>query len=648
MASLWHKIIMCGITGIYNLNNKPAKEDILRQMTEVLKIRGPDDIGFYLDENLGLGQTRLSIIDLSSAGHQPMANENKTLWIVFNGEIYNFKEIKKDLEEKGYKFKSNSDTEVILKSYEEWGIESIKKFRGMFSFAIWDNQQGKLFLVRDRAGVKPLYYYSSNGTFLFSSEIKSFHKNPHFKKEINFASLALFLQFGYILSPHTIFKDCYKVRPGHYIEVSKQGIKEIKYWDVIDYFLKEPFKSSEDEIAQELEKILIESLNYRMVSDVPVGIFLSGGIDSSLVTALLQKNSPNALNTFTVGFKEKGYDEAPYAKKIANHLKTNHHEIYCTAKDALDVIPKLSEIYDEPFGDSSGIPTYLISKFAREKIKVALSADAGDEIFCGYSRYAAIKKYYEFVNNIPQFLLSFISASIQPFSNDVIESIYKSVPGLPRQTSLAGKIYKFKNVLSYNGKNLQKIMENSSSYWPERKMKNIIAKNYEILPNNFSEFSRLKKMPILSQMQAIDYKTYLCDDIFVKVDRATMAASLEAREPLADHKLTEFMAQVPAEMKYKNGQSKYILRKILYKYVPKEFLERPKQGFEIPVGDWLKGDLKGILKEYLSEGRIKNQGIFNANQLNVDLDKFLSGKYDNPYKYWFLLIFQMWHEKWMN
>jgi len=641
---------MCGITGIWDFKDKIFPQ-LLEKMTDVLNHRGSDDSGIFIDKenDIGFGHRRLSILDLSSAGHQPMANDDQTIWITFNGEIYNFKEIRSELENKGHKFKSNSDTEVILKSYEEWEMESIKKYRGMFAFAIWDKRKEKLFLIRDRAGVKPLYYYFKNNLFLFSSELKSFHQHPKFEKEINFGALALFLQFGYILAPHTIFNNTYKLKPGHYLEIDKNGhLKETKYWDIIDYYLAEPINKPEDEIEKELEQILTESFKYRMVSDVPVGVFLSGGIDSSLVTAILQVNSKTPIKTFTIGFHEKEHNEAPHAKKIAEYLKTDHNELYCTPKDALEIIPKLSDIYDEPFGDSSGIPTYLVSKFARQKVKVALSADAGDELFCGYSGYGLLNNYYKIIKKTPSFLLYSLSFGLSLFSPDVIEGIYNFCPFLPKYTNIKGKIHKFKNVLKYGNGELSSLVKNGYSYWLEDQIEEFFKKPYHPIDNNFSEFERVKGLPIISQMQAIDYKTYLCDDIFAKVDRATMAVGLEAREPLVDHKIAEYIARVPINLKHREGESKYILRKILYKYVPRKLLERPKQGFSIPIDSWFKKDLNGILREYLSEKNIKSQGIFNEKYITKSLDRYLSGKSDSAHKFWFLLMFQMWYERWMT
>ncbi|MDD5433084.1 MAG: asparagine synthase (glutamine-hydrolyzing) [Candidatus Pacebacteria bacterium] len=642
---------MCGITGIWDFKNK-ISEGTLEKMTDCLYLRGPDDSGIFVDpkNNIGFGHRRLSILDLSPAGHQPMANDDQTIWITFNGEVYNFAEIRKELEVKDYKFKSNSDTEIIIKSYQEWGIDCIQKFRGMFAFAIWDAKKEKLFLVRDRAGVKPLYYYFDGDRFLFSSELKAFHKHPEFKKEINFSALALFLQFGYILAPYTIFENTHKVRPGHYLEVDKNGdIKETKYWDIIDFYLAEKIDKSEEGIEKELEEILTESFQYRMVSDVPVGVFLSGGIDSSLVTALLQKNSKNPIKTFTIGFNEKEYNEAPYAKKIAEHLGTDHHEFYCTAKDALEIIPKLPEIYDEPFGDSSAIPTYLVSKFARERVTVALSADAGDELFCGYSLYELLSKYYFIVQKTPPFLLSFAYFALSTFSVNFVVKVYNLFSFvLPKYTNLENKINKFKNIIKRKDNKLSVIVKNGYSYWLPDEIKLFLKKEYVTLPTNFDEYEKVKSLNIKTQMQAVDFKTYLPDDILAKVDRATMAVSLEAREPLIDHKIAEFIARVPIDLKYKNGQSKYILRKILYRYVPKELVERPKQGFAIPMDKWLKNDLKYLLEKYLSEERLREQGIFDEMYIKESLSKYLSGKSDSAYKFWFLLVFQMWYEKYFE
>jgi len=403
---------MCGISGFCDFKKK-SSENILKNMTDALIHRGPDSSGYsffeYETYQVGLGHRRLSILDLSSHGHQPMSFEN--LDIVFNGEIYNFKEIKKELLELGYSFYSNSDTEVILKSYYQWGIKAVDRFNGMFAITIYDKKENKLILIRDRVGVKPFYYYKKDSLILFSSELKSFHKYPNFEKIIDKNSLSLYLQFGYIPEPHSIFKNSYKLKAGHYIEIDlkSQKIEEIKYWDVVDFYNKPKIDISQEEAILKTEELLKSSFEYRMVSDVPVGVFLSGGYDSSLVVSILENGRNEKLNTFTIGFKEKGFDEAPYAKEVAKYLGTNHTEYYCTQKDALEIIPKLAEMYDEPFGDSSAIPTTLVSALARKSVTVSLSADGGDEIFAGYGKYTTTKQYFDKFNKISNSIKSLVN-----------------------------------------------------------------------------------------------------------------------------------------------------------------------------------------------------------------------------------------------
>jgi asparagine synthase (glutamine-hydrolysing) len=391
---------MCRIAGFWDFNYKGDYDldSVLTEMRDSLKHGGPDDAGSYIEKNLGLGlaNRRLSILDLSPLGHQPMIDDKNEIVVVFNGEIYNFQEIKKELENFGYKFKSNSDTEVVIYAYKQWGLDCLSKFRGMFAIAIWDRRSEKLILIRDRIGVKPLYYYFKDGLFMFASETKAFLKHPQFKKEISKEGLFLFFRYGYIFYPYSIWQNVYKLEPGSYLIINKnKNIKKEKYWDLEKvyekYFEIKDKNFSENELIENLERILIESFKLRLVSDVPVGVFLSGGIDSSTVTALLQKNISQKLKTFTIGFYEAKYDESQWAKKIAEHLGTDHIEIFCSINEALDIIPKLPEIYDEPFGDSSAIPTHLVSKIAREKVKVILSGDGGDEFFGGYDKYWVYK-----------------------------------------------------------------------------------------------------------------------------------------------------------------------------------------------------------------------------------------------------------------
>lgn len=632
---------MCGIIGFVDFSKRTG-EAILRRMTDTLSHRGPDQSGysFYKTDqaNIGLGHRRLSILDLSPLARQPMAFED--LEIVYNGEVYNFREIKKDLEKEGYKFTSNSDTEVVLKAFHRWEISAVHKFRGMFAFAIYDKKDQKLILCRDRLGVKPLYWYYKDGLFMFASELKAFHQHPGFEKKLNIQALSLYLQYGYITSPHSIFENTYKLKPGHFLIIDRKGnIEEIAYWKVEDYFSEKIQKINEEELAQELEERLKDSFKLRLVSDVPVGVFLSGGVDSSTVTALLQREISKPLKTFTIGFYEKDYNEANYAKEIAKYLGTEHMELYCTPKEAFEIIPKLPEIYDEPFGDSSAIPTYLVSKFARSHVKVALSADGGDEQFCGYTRYWTVKKLTSLTSNFPRKALYHMLSRISPDKATQVYNLLK--PLLPKWTNFRDKYIKLLNVLKAH--DVSDLYDLSNKYFLPQELKEIglstiIEKQLSISNNNQSP---------LDYMMLYDLKTYLTDDILVKVDRASMSVSLEAREPFLDHKIVEFTSRLPVDVKYNNGVSKYLLRKVLYKYVPRDLIDRPKMGFGVPIYEWFKNDLKELYCEYLKEERIKKAGIFNHQYVKTLLDGYFNNKGVNHNKLWLLFVFELWREKWM-
>ena len=635
---------MCGIVGIWDFQNKIEK-NVLEKMRNTLSHRGPDDVGLFIDQNnnIGFGHQRLSILDLSELGHQPMIDNN--LVIVFNGEIYNFEEIKKELENRGYKFKSDSDTEVILKSYQEWGKKAVDKFRGMFAFAIFDKEKEKIILCRDRAGVKPLYYHFNNKLFIFASEIKAIVCHPRVKREINFNALSLFLQSGYISEPHSIFKDIYKLEPGYFLEIDKKkNIKKEKYWDVIDFYLKIREAKEEEQVIEELEKILIDSFKLRLVSDVPVGIFLSGGIDSSLVAALLAKNTNYPLKTFTIGFKEKEYDESQYARKVAHYLGTEHHEMVCTQKEALDIIPKLAEIYDEPFGDDSAIPTFLLSEFTKRHLKVSLSADGGDEIFCGYTRYQRVNRIFQTLNKIPLPILSLSKKTINSLTPEKISDIFSLIKKTP---NLQNRIKKIENTLDKKN-NLEETFRIINNYWLKDEINDLVIPDFSFPDTFFNDFKRTKNLEPMTQMQAIDFKTYLPSDILTKVDRATMANGLEGRDPLLDHKIIEYVAGLPLSFKYQNKDNKYILKKILYKYLPKELFQRPKMGFAVPTKLWFRDKLTVLLKEYLDPKKIEREKIFNKKVVEKELNLYFLGKTPNITRLWFLLMFQMWKEKWLS
>ncbi len=541
----------------------------------------------------------------------------------------------------GYHFHSDSDTEVILKSYHKWGIKAIHKFNGMFALSIFDKKKDKVFIIRDRSGIKPLYWYYKDNIILFASELKSFHQHPKFEKKINTDSIALFLQYQYIPEPHSIFENCFKLKAGHYLEINlkTKNIAENKYWDVIDAYNKPKLNISEKEAINETEKILKSAFEYRMVSDVPVGIFLSGGYDSSLVTAILQKDRTQKLKTFTIGFHEKGYNETPYAREVANHLGTDHTEYYCTQKDALEIIPRLVDIYDEPFSDASSIPTTLVSQLARKDVTVALSADGGDEIFAGYDKYALSSQYYNLFSKIPKFTHPPILSLMEKVNPN-------NIPLAKNSFNFATKYEKAKNVLK--SENCVEVMQNVAHQITDYELKNILKSNFKTPKTNYECSSLLNHTnDNIDRMLAIDYKTYMLDDILTKVDRATMSVSLEGREPLLDYRIIEFAASLPSHYKYKNSSTKYILKEITHKYIPKKLMDRPKMGFGVPLIEWFKDELKEYFLIYLDEERLQKEGIFNAKEVVYLRDKYLNGEKVNVETLWSLLIFQMWYERWM-
>ncbi len=633
---------MCGLAGFIDFNKKSNRSD-LEKMTDVLYHRGPNDSGYELyklqDANIGLGHRRLSILDLSNHGRQPMNFQDYS--IVFNGEIYNFREIRRELENCNYSFSSDSDTEVILKAFHKWGVKSVDKFNGMFLIVIFDRKKNHLTIIRDRAGVKPCYYYFENDLFLFSSELKSFHEHSSFERNINFNSLGDYLQYGYITEPNSIFENTYKLESGFYLEIniSSKKIQKNKYWDVIDFYNKPKIKIDEVEALEEIEKLMISSFNYRMVSDVPVGIFLSGGYDSSIVTSILQSERTEKLNTFTIGFEEKGFDEAPYAKAIANHLGTNHTEYYCTQKDALEIIPKLCDVFDEPFGDISSIPTVLVSQLAKRDVTVSLSADGGDEIFAGYSKYDLCLNYSKKFDKIPTVLrspLSSVMSSLNP----------KYIPYFNKTYNFETKYLKATNALL--AKNSVELLKLTSQYFTRNQINNLLKPQISILKSNFDLKTLNNNNDSLNSMLAIDYKTYMVDDVLAKVDRATMSASLEGREPLLDYRLIEFVAQLPSELKYKNGIKKYLLKEITHKYLPKKLMDRKKMGFGVPISDWFKDELKEYFMTYLSKERLEKEGIFNVDEVILLRNRFLNGDNEGVRRLWFILMFELWYKKWMS
>ena len=637
---------MCGFAGYIDFGFK-TEGSVLKKMTDSLIHRGPDDGGYVTWNNgnickIGFGHRRLSILDLSSNGHQPMYNADKSLAIVLNGEIYNFREIKKELETVyNHSFVSSSDTEVVLHAYMLWGVKAVQKFIGMFSFVIYDINKNQILLFRDRAGVKPLYYYwNQSDLFLFGSELKAFHEHPSFIREIEMKAVAQFLQRSWIAAPHTIFRNTFKVKPGHFIvfDLNKKQISETNYWDVINFYNKPTLSISEQEASEEVEKLLVSACEYRMVSDVPVGVFLSGGYDSSAVAAILQTNRTEKLKTFTIGFEDAKYNEATHAKKVAEYLGTDHTEKYCSYKEAIDLIERIPFYYDEPFADSSALPTMLVSKLAVEHVKVSLSADGGDEIFAGYGRYTTKIEDFMLFAKIPYPLNKLLSI---PFGGAEYVSRSLNNPFFQYKLEKIKKVLETRNPLDRFRYRIEP--RNFTSVELKR-----LLKGHLIPSKTFYDDLNLLRPDIdyVNALMAIEFKTTLVDDMLVKVDRASMSYALEGREPMLDHRLVEFGAQLPAAYKIKHGVQKKILKNLVHKYIPKEIMERPKMGFGIPTTEWLSAELKPLVLFHLSTEQINKFGILNATYVQILLNDFFAGKEVNPERIWILLMLQMWLEKW--
>lgn len=634
---------MCGIAGFCDDHNN-SSEDILTRMLNSIRHRGPDDSGSTFLQlqhaQIGLGHRRLSIIDISPLGHQPMAYLDYE--IIFNGEIYNYAEIRTELENFGYRFKSHSDTEVILIGFHKWGIRVLQKFIGMFAFALLDKKEGKIYLVRDRIGVKPLYYYYKNEVFLFASELKAFHEHPAFNKKLNHSSLATYFQFGYSICPDTIFEDTYQVNPGCYLEfdIESKKIAETAYWKIEDHYVTKG-DLGEPEILHDIESLLLSSANYRMVADVPVGMFLSGGYDSSTVSALLQKDRTEKIKTFTIGFKEDEFNEAPYAKKVAEYLGTNHTEYYCSMDDALALIPEMPFHFDEPYADYSSIPTMLVSELARKKVTVALSADGGDELFGGYPKYINALKYQQ----LRKFLPDVFSSPAQQFydlTSTVLLSKTKFVK-YDTTNNKIGELIRGKTAIDFARINVQ--------IFEEKSLDRLLLKGRVKQNNLFYDKHFFSSFDTLDQLLLLDFKIFLPDDLLVKIDRSTMRVSLEGREPLLDHRLIEYMGKINAQSKlnYGNKTTKYYLKKIAHKYVPEQMLNRPKMGFTPPLANWMRGPLKEYVMQYMNKDLIESQELLNYTVINrikrdfYDLNYFKASK-----KIWNILMFQMWFDKWMR
>ncbi|MCP4110297.1 MAG: asparagine synthase (glutamine-hydrolyzing) [Desulfobacteraceae bacterium] len=657
---------MCGITGLLNRSfPKEQWDSTLRSMAGTISHRGPDDEGIWYDASAGVGlaHRRLSVIDLTDTGHQPMKSDDNNICIVYNGEIYNFMEIRKTLETYGHRFKSSSDTEVVLKAYQQWGTDCLEKLTGMFALALWDKNKHSLVLARDRLGIKPLYYYFSNNVFLFASELKALMAFKFFPKDIAHDSIPLFLHYQYIPAPRTVFKNTYKLLPGHFLTCDGKNITVRPYWKhrclAPDLTTAQDMRFSEEDHLQELDEILTKAVSDHLVSDVPLGALLSGGIDSSIVVALMQKVNTSRVRTFSIGFREKGYNEAPWAARVAEHLGTDHTEFYVTPGEAMNVIRGLPDIYDEPFADASAIPTFLVSRTARSFVTVALSGDGGDEQFAGYVRYWSTCAMHAFLQRFPGTVNKKISSVLGNLPSAWVEKCYlpwrRILPQRFRVTNFADKWQKLVWLIKHT--DIMDIYRMTVCLWSEDELGELLAnsmtnqeRGFYTLPGTRYEetFEQTEGMPLLSRLMQADQKTYLPDAMLTKVDRASMGVGLEIRVPLLDHRVVEYTSGLPDSLKYKNGQGKYILRKLLARYVPEQLFERPKMGFGVPIDRWFRNELNPMLMDYLSPERLKNEGLFDHTLVEQKINEHMSGKISHQYRLWTLLMWEMWREQWLE
>ncbi len=661
---------MCGLVGFFGgipSHSQIGDQAILRRMADTITYRGPDDAGYWcdVDHRVHMGHRRLAIVDLSSAGHQPMQSASGRFVIAFNGEIYNYRILREELElsrsphpfpargEGVSHWRGHSDTEVMLAAFERWGVvAALARFNGMFAFALWDRRERVLHLARDRFGEKPLYYGWMGDTFLFGSELKALKAHPSWRGEIDRGALALYMRYNYIPAPYSIYQGVRKLPPANVLSVPVREVRletpEIRpYWsvkEVTEAGIRQPFPGSDVEAVEALDGLLRDAVALRMEADVPLGALLSGGIDSSTVVALMQAQSTRPVKTFSIGFNEAGYNEAEHAKGVAKHLGTEHTELYVTPEEAMAVIPRLPEIYDEPFADSSQIPTFLVSQMTRRHVTVALSGDAGDELFGGYNRYFWGQSIWRKVGWMPKPVRTVLSRGLTGLAPQSWDKIFAAMgPALPSrlQAELPGdKLHKLAGILACSSP--EEMYRRLVSHWdPES-----VVLGASESPTVLTDRVQWADVPNFTQrMMFLDLVSYLPDDILAKVDRASMAVSLEARVPFLDHGVVEFAGRLPLGMKIREGQGKWILRQVLYRYMPKELIERPKMGFGVPIDAWLRGPLREWAENLLDEAQLKREGFFESEPIRTKWREHLSGRRNWAYHLWDVLMFQAWLEK---
>lgn len=628
---------MCGIVGSYNPRGG-IELDILKKMTNTLLHRGPDEEGYFVDTEAGIafGHRRLSIIDLKT-GHQPLSNEDQSIWVILNGEIYNFLELRRELEAKGHQFVTNSDTEVMVHAYESFGTDCVKHFRGMFAFALWDKNEKKLFLARDRVGKKPLVYTRlSDGTFLFASELQALLRHKDVSREINLEAVHHFLSYTYIPAPLTIFKGIFKIPPGHLLTYDGKNIQVQPYWQ-LHYYPK--IQISEEEAIERILELLRESVKIRLISEVPLGAFLSGGIDSSAVVALMSEFSDGPVKTFSIGFEEEDFDELKYARKVSELFGTDHHEFIVKPR-ALEILPTLVKHYGEPYADSSAIPTYYVSKITREYVTVALNGDGGDELFAGYDRHLGFK-FSSYLDKTPNLLREILISPIRVFLPDSMNprSKLRRMKRFLQSISLSPIERYFRWISVFREEDKQ------SLYSEDFKEQLGEVSSIALLVPFFNANNPLD--PVDSPLNA-DTHTYLPYDLLVKVDITSMANSLEARSPFLDHILMEFGARLPSNFKLHGRISKYLLKKAFDNRLPHENLYRRKMGFGVPITKWFRGDMKDFLSENLLSETCLKRGYFKPEKIHELVYSHIEGKQDYSFQLWTLLMFELWHREFID
>lgn len=656
---------MCGLTGFFEYSNARTFEitPVLVAMGARISSRGPDSAGVWHDPltGIGLSHRRLAVMDLSPAGEQPMHSDNGRFVIAFNGEIYNHFNIRTELEHAHLApvWRGHSDTETLLAAIQAWGAEAaLKKMIGMLAFALWDKQELTLTLARDRLGEKPLYYgwqgLGENRTFLFGSELKALKAHPVFAAGIDRGALCLFLRHNYIPAPYSIYQGISKLEPGSLLTVSlaHPEPKICKYWDAVGVAragVAKPFPGTPDQAVDALEVLAKDAVRQQMMADVPLGAFLSGGVDSSTVVALMQIQSTRPVKTFTIGFNEEGYNEAIHAKAVAKHLGTDHTELYVTPAQAMDVIPRLPGLYCEPFADSSQIPTFLVSQLARQQVTVSLSGDGGDELFAGYNRYQLTAQLWRKLSWMPASLRDSAARGIKAVPPSAWTRAAAWLPGAKRHPALAGlgdKLHKAAGVLASRSVDELYLGLVSQMQTPSGWVKGVGGALAAEPPTKLTgNRPALDGLNDVERMMAMDAVTYLPDDILCKVDRAGMGVSLEGRVPFLDHRVYEFAWSLPIDYKLRDGQTKWPLRQVLYRHVPKELIERPKMGFGIPLHDWLRGPLKGWVEELIDAGRLEKEGYFYSAPVRAMWAEHLSGKRNWAHHLWSVLMFQAWLEQ---